>query len=102
MMAKIGISRVSSLQRKSEQVDCEVKMCALQEKFRSATVEVLADMLTVVMLAKRSLDLNLPVMKREQALVVEGKLQITCSAAMWAQHSALAKAEEACKCQKEL
>lgn len=42
-------------------------------------------------------------MKREQALVEMGrKLQVASSAALSAQHTASAKAEEARKCRKEL
>lgn len=73
------------------------KMHVLLEQSRSANVEVPSDMLGVIALAERCLDLKVSVTKQEQALVeVEQKLHIASSAGLSRQHSALAKAKEVC------
>lgn len=79
------------------------KMRALQEIIRSASEENPADILAIVALAERRLDLERQVTKRELALVeLERKLQVARSAALSAHHSALAKVEEERKCREEL
>lgn len=75
-----------------------VKMRGLQEKYRSTSVDVSVVLLTVVMLAGRSLDLDRTVMKQKQALVeVERKQKVASSAVLSAQHVDLAKKDEASK-----
>lgn len=79
------------------------KMRAQQEKYRLESVKVLADMLGVVALAKKRLDWEHQVTKREQALVkVEQKLEATSSATLSAQHSSLEGVDEARKCREKL
>lgn len=59
-----------------------VKVCALQEKYRCASVEIPSQILAVVVLAKRCLDLNRQVTQWKQPLVqAEWKLQAASSVA---------------------
>lgn len=87
---------------KVESSELQGKMRDLQEKYCSACLENSADMVAVVALAERCLDIECQMMKREQALLkVERKLRAASSAALWTQRSILAKMEEACKCRDD-
>lgn len=80
-----------------------MKMRAVHGKRRFASIEVPADMLAVLKLAERSLDLVGHVTQRKEALfVVKRILQSACSAAWSAQYSAFARVEEGRKCREEL
>lgn len=71
-------------------------MSTLQEKCCSTSPQFSAKMLTAFALADLDLELERQVTKHEQARVeVEQNLQVARSAPLSAQHSALAKPEEA-------
>lgn len=79
------------------------KLQALQEKCRSKSVDVPVDMFAMVALTQQSLEFEHQMAKKEQSSVeVDQKLNFASSTAFSSQHSALAKAEEACKCFEEL
>lgn len=78
-------------------------MRILQKKCRTTRVKISADILAVVALMERSLDLERQVTNQEQALVeAERKLHVMSSTALSAQRKALAKVEEARKFHDEL
>lgn len=84
-------------------MDCEVRTRASLEKCCSTSVDLSADVLAVVVMAKQRLDLEGQVTKREQVLEeVERKLQVASCTALSIEHSAREIVEEARRCREEL
>lgn len=69
-------------------------MRVLQEKFRSESIEISADMLDIFALVDQNLAFERQVTRRKQTLAEkERKLKVASSAAFSAQRSALAKTD---------